>query len=61
MRNSPGLPILVAGGGIGGLTAALCLAQQGFEVRVFEQVATFSEVGMSRPSWNSGMSSTRFR
>ena len=37
--------MLVAGGGIGGLTAALCLAQQGFDVHVFEQVAAFSEVG----------------
>ncbi|MEI8357722.1 MAG: FAD-dependent monooxygenase [Deltaproteobacteria bacterium] len=45
MRNSPGLPMLVAGGGIGGLAAALCLAQQGFDVHVFEQVAAFSEVG----------------
>ena len=37
--------ILVAGGGIGGITAALCLAQQGFNVRVFEQSAEFTEVG----------------
>lgn len=33
------------GGGIGGLTAALCLLRAGFEVRVFEQAARLSEVG----------------
>lgn len=36
---------LIVGGGIGGLTAALTLARVGFEVEVFEQTATFSEVG----------------
>ena len=36
---------LVAGGGIGGLTAALCLANRGHEVTVFEQAAAFDEVG----------------
>ena len=37
--------VLIAGGGIGGLTAALCLAEAGFEVSVFEQSAEFGEVG----------------
>ncbi|MEM9054447.1 MAG: FAD-dependent monooxygenase, partial [Pseudomonadota bacterium] len=37
--------ILIAGGGIGGLTAALCLNQAGHSVTVFEQAETFSEVG----------------
>lgn len=37
--------VLIAGGGIGGLAAALCFAARGFEVDVFEQAATFSEVG----------------
>ena len=30
-------PVLVVGGGIGGLAAALALARRGIEVRVFEQ------------------------
>jgi 3-hydroxybenzoate 6-monooxygenase len=38
-------PILVAGGGIGGLVAAFALARQGFPVRVFEQAPEFREVG----------------
>ena len=36
---------LIAGGGIGGLTAALCLARVGFEVSVFEQALEFGEIG----------------
>ena len=39
------LRILVAGGGIGGVTAALCLASKGFEVCVFEQAPEFDETG----------------
>ena len=37
--------VLIAGGGIGGLSAALSLASVGFEVKLFEQAAEFSEVG----------------
>ena len=37
--------VLIAGGGIGGLTAALCLAEAGFEVSLFEQSAEFAEIG----------------
>ena len=37
--------ILVSGAGIGGLTAALCLAQAGHRVAVFEQAAILAEVG----------------
>jgi len=38
-------PILVAGGGIGGLAAALALSQQGFGVKVLEQSAELGEIG----------------
>jgi salicylate hydroxylase len=37
--------IAVIGGGIGGLAAALSLLRAGFEVQVYEQVATLREVG----------------
>ena len=36
-RNGPSLPILVAGGGIGGLAAAHALALKGLPVRVLER------------------------
>jgi 2-polyprenyl-6-methoxyphenol hydroxylase-like FAD-dependent oxidoreductase len=39
------LPVLVAGGGIGGLAAALALGRKGLEVRVFEQGSEFKEIG----------------
>lgn len=37
--------VLIAGGGIGGLTAALCLAQLGHSVTVLEQAQEFGEAG----------------
>tara|TARA_R110002072_G_scaffold1780_9_gene14727 strand:- start:4120 stop:5304 length:1185 start_codon:yes stop_codon:yes gene_type:complete len=37
--------VLIAGGGIGGLTAALCLAKKGFEVAVFEQAPELVAIG----------------
>jgi 3-hydroxybenzoate 6-monooxygenase len=39
------LPILVAGGGIGGIAAALALTQRGFAVRVLEQASQLGEIG----------------
>lgn len=38
-------PLLVAGGGIGGLGAALALARAGFPVRLFERTPEFRELG----------------
>ncbi|GAA6141836.1 FAD-dependent monooxygenase [Hydrogenophaga sp. 5NK40-0174] len=38
-------PVLIAGGGIGGMAAALSLARQGVEVHLFEQAPELSEVG----------------
>ena len=39
------LPVLVSGGGIGGLAAALALVRQGFRVQVFEQAPEIGEIG----------------
>ncbi|PUE26375.1 salicylate hydroxylase [Limnohabitans sp. JirII-29] len=39
------LPVLVAGGGIGGLAAALALTRQGFHVKVLEQAPEIGEIG----------------
>lgn len=39
------LPVLVAGGGIGGIAAALALVRQGFSVKVLEQASELGEIG----------------
>jgi 2-polyprenyl-6-methoxyphenol hydroxylase-like FAD-dependent oxidoreductase len=38
-------PLLVAGGGIGGIAAALALVRQGYDVKVLEQAAQLGEIG----------------
>src|SRR5580698_8519038 len=38
-------PILIVGGGLGGLTAALALARQGKSVRVLEGAPSFGAIG----------------
>ncbi|OYU41705.1 MAG: FAD-dependent oxidoreductase, partial [Burkholderiales bacterium PBB4] len=40
-----GLRILVAGGGIGGLAAALATARSGHSGKLFERAPAFAEVG----------------
>jgi len=39
------LKVLIVGGGVGGLTAALCLARLGSKVSIFEQSPVLGEVG----------------
>ena len=39
------LRILIAGGGIGGITTALALRQRGIDAHLFEQADAFREVG----------------
>lgn len=43
--DSSSLPVIVAGGGIGGLAAALALVRQGFRVTVLEQAPEIGEIG----------------
>jgi 3-hydroxybenzoate 6-monooxygenase len=43
--DAPPLPVLVAGGGIGGIAAALALVRQGFAVKVLEQAPQLGEIG----------------
>jgi len=43
--NESSLPVLVAGGGIGGIAAALALVRQGFAVKVLEQAPQLGEIG----------------
>jgi len=39
------LPVIVAGGGIGGITAALALTRRGYAVLVLEQAPQLGEIG----------------
>ena len=45
MAISSRAPVLVAGGGIGGLAAALALSRQGIPVKVLEQASQIGEIG----------------
>ena len=45
MTNMARKRVLIAGGGIGGLAAALACAQNGVKVQLLERAAQFSEVG----------------
>lgn len=44
-RGGPIKQALIAGGGIGGLAAALAASRAGWDVRLFERASAFSEVG----------------
>lgn len=43
----PGRPlkVAIAGGGVGGLTAALCMLKKGFDVTIYEKTAAFARFG----------------
>jgi salicylate hydroxylase len=41
----PKLKVLIAGGGIGGITCVLALRQRGIECQLFEQASAFGQVG----------------
>ncbi|HZT57700.1 MAG TPA: FAD-dependent monooxygenase [Pyrinomonadaceae bacterium] len=47
--------IVIVGGGIGGLSAALALRREGFEPRVFEQAPALLEVGAAIAVWPNAM------
>jgi len=44
-QKSSDLPILIAGGGVGGLSTAVALAKKGFLVHVLEQAPQFGAIG----------------
>ena len=43
--------LIIAGGGIGGLTAALALNRAGFDVAVYERAPAFAEIGAGMSLW----------
>ena len=44
-RPGRSLKVAIAGGGVGGLTAALCMLHKGFDVTVYEKTAAFARFG----------------
>jgi NADPH-dependent 2,4-dienoyl-CoA reductase/sulfur reductase-like enzyme len=44
-RSGRPLKVAIAGGGVGGLTAALCMLKKGFDVTVYEKTAAFARFG----------------
>eukprot|EP00978_Attheya_sp_CCMP212_P041803 scaffold244396_cov52-Attheya_sp.AAC.2 len=44
-RKGRALKVAIAGGGVGGLTTALCMLQKGFDVTVYEKTAAFARFG----------------
>lgn len=44
-RDGRPLKVAIAGGGVGGLTAALCMLKKGFDVTVYEKTAAFARFG----------------
>jgi pyruvate/2-oxoglutarate dehydrogenase complex dihydrolipoamide dehydrogenase (E3) component len=44
-RPGRSLKIAIAGGGVGGLTAALCMLKKGFDVTVYEKTGQFARFG----------------
>lgn len=45
MAKQSNLPVLVAGGGIGGIAAALALVRRGFNVKILEKATQLGEIG----------------
>ena len=43
--------LIIAGGGIGGLTAALALNRAGFDAVVYERALAFTEIGAGMSLW----------
>ncbi len=51
---------IVIGGGMGGMTAALALEQQGFQTEVYEAVKTIRPVGAAISVWPNGVKCLEF-
>ncbi|MEV5573409.1 FAD-dependent monooxygenase [Spirillospora sp. NPDC052269] len=53
--DAPHRTAIVAGGGIGGLAAALALSARGWRVRVLEQAGAFGDAGSGLSLWPNGL------
>jgi 2-polyprenyl-6-methoxyphenol hydroxylase-like FAD-dependent oxidoreductase len=58
MRNDS--RVLIIGGGIGGLVAALALRRVGIDVAVFEQAPELSEIGAGITLWTNAIKALQY-
>lgn len=49
------MKVIVVGGGIGGLTAAVALKQQGCDVTIYERVSELRPAGSGISVWSNGV------
>jgi 2-polyprenyl-6-methoxyphenol hydroxylase-like FAD-dependent oxidoreductase len=54
-RESSDRTVLIIGGGIGGLAAAIALQDVGFDIEVYERAAELREVGAGLTIWRNGL------
>ena len=59
MQGSASKKVIIIGGGIGGVTAAVALQQAGFDVTVFERAEKLREVGSGLPLWTNALRALR--
>lgn len=59
MQQPNDAPIVIAGAGIGGLTAAIALRKSGYDVQVLERAPALAEVGAGITLWFNALSALR--
>ena len=55
MQSSGSKKVIIIGGGIGGVTAAIALKRAGMDVTVFERAEELREVGSGLPLWTNAL------
>ena len=55
MQSSGSKKVIIIGGGIGGVTAAIALKRAGMDVTVFERAEEIREVGSGLPLWTNAL------
>jgi 2-polyprenyl-6-methoxyphenol hydroxylase-like FAD-dependent oxidoreductase len=55
MQGGASKKVIIIGGGIGGVTAAIALQRAGFDVTVFERAEELREVGSGLPLWTNAL------
>src|SRR5579859_6797071 len=59
MQSSVSKKVIIIGGGIGGVTAAIALKRAGMDVTVYERAEELREVGSGLPLWTNALRALR--